>query len=234
MNSTLATNNNDHHVLCGRQPMKVAVVMGGAGPEHRVSLGSGKGIVKAVELLGHAAIPMVIDADGNWVDGQHEAIEILQACEVTIPALHGEGGALQGFLTQLKIPYVGSGVAASAVGQEKHLTRAVLSAHGIPVTSQDMVGREIGVAVLECPGGRVRTAPTLKIHSELAVDVFEVLGCRGLARVDFVVPADGDPAVDGINTSPGLTPGAQFPRMWASAGLSYADIVDILIRTAMS
>ena len=59
--------------------MKVAVVMGGASPEHQVSLASGRGIAKAVDLLGHTAIPMVIDAEGNWVDGQHEAIEILQA-----------------------------------------------------------------------------------------------------------------------------------------------------------
>ena len=87
--------------------MKVAVVMGGASPEHQVSLASGRGIAKAVSLLGHTAIPLVIDAEGDWVDGQHEAIEILQACDVTVPALHGEGGedgTLQGFLRQLKSP----------------------------------------------------------------------------------------------------------------------------------
>ncbi|MEV5964501.1 hypothetical protein AB0L70_22200 [Kribbella sp. NPDC051952] len=218
--------------------VKVAVVMGGASPEHRVSLASGKGIVKAIELLGQTAIPMVIDAEGNWVDGQHEAIEILQACDVTIPALHGEGGALQGFLTQLKIPYVGSGVAASAVGQDRHLTKAVLSAHGIPVKPEELAGREIGVALLECPDGRVNTA--LESHGEpaqrlrcMAIEVFQVLGCRGLARVDFVLPADGHPVVNEINTFPGLTPGSQFPRMWAAAGLSYAEVVDNLIRTAM-
>jgi D-alanine-D-alanine ligase len=114
--------------------MMVAIVMGGASPEHHASLASGRSIATAVEVLGHTAIPLVIDADGNWVDGQHEAIEILQACDVTVPALHGEGGTVQGFLQQLKIPYVGSGVAASAVGLNKHLTRSVLKAHGIAVT----------------------------------------------------------------------------------------------------
>ena len=49
--------------------MKVAVVMGGASPEHQVSLASGKGIIKAVEQLGHTAIPLLIDAEGNWSDG---------------------------------------------------------------------------------------------------------------------------------------------------------------------
>ncbi|MFF0266791.1 D-alanine--D-alanine ligase [Kribbella sp. NPDC004536] len=316
--------------------MKIAVVMGGASPEHQVSLASGKGIVKAVELLGHTAIPMVIDADGNWVDGQHEAIEILQACDVTIPALHGEGGEdgrLQGFFEQLHIPYAGSGVAASAVGLDKQLTKAILQAHGIPVTpgvmlrgteltdteamlqklkvagldfplfvkpasggssfgvtratnlptlltaiadaapdvlvEREVVGREIDVAVMEFPDGRIDTAPALEIHADpdqpffnatakydssatrfvvpapiddvlaarlrtTAIEVFEVLGCAGLARVDFFVPGDGVPVVNEINTFPGFTPASQFPRMWAAAGMSYVEIVDNLIRTAVA
>ncbi|TCO43680.1 D-alanine-D-alanine ligase [Kribbella antiqua] len=317
--------------------MKVAIVMGGASPEHKVSLASGRGIAKAISLLGHTAIPLVIDADGNWIDGQHEAIEILQACDVTIPAMHGEGGedgTIQGFLDQLKIPYVGSGVAASAVGLDKHLTKAILRAHGIAVTpgirltgsdlaetesaiqklkaaglefpvfvkpgnggssfgvaratdlatlshaiadaavlapqvlvEQEMLGREIDLAVLQFPDGRVDTAPALEIHPDpeqpffnatakydssatrfvvpaplepalagrlrrTAIEVFEVLGCAGLARVDFFVPADGEPVVNEINTFPGFTPASQFPRMWAAAGMSYTDVVDTLIRTA--
>jgi len=319
--------------------MKVAVVMGGVSPEHQVSLASGRGIVKAVEILGHTAIPLVIDAKGNWVDGQHEAIEILQACDITVPALHGEGGedgTLQGFLNQLKIPYIGSGVAASAVGLDKHLTKAVLKAHGIAVTpgvtlsgpgltdteaamqtikaagldfpvfvkpgnggssygvtraidltslaqaiadaadvdphvlvEREMVGREIDLAVLQFPDGHVDTAPALEIHSDpsqpffnatakydssatrfvvpapldpalaerlrrTAIEVFDVLGCEGLARVDIFVPADGEPVVNEINTFPGFTPASQFPRMWAAAGMSYADVVDTLLRTAVA
>jgi D-alanine-D-alanine ligase len=318
--------------------MKVAVVMGGASPEHQVSLASGRGIAKAVEVLGHEAIPLIIDADGNWVDGQHEAIEILQACDVTIPALHGEGGEdgrLQGFLDQLHVPYVGSGVAASAVGLDKHLTKSVLTAHGIPVSpgitlrgadltdteaalqklklagldfplfvkpanggssfgvtratnlpalltaiadaavldpnvlvEREIVGREIDLAVLEFPDGRVDTAPALEIHADpvepfftatakydssatrfvvpapldpelaqrlrrTAIEVFEALGCAGLARVDFFVTATGSLVVNEINTFPGFTPASQFPRMWAAAGLSYAEVVDTLIRTAV-
>ena len=319
--------------------MKVAIVMGGASPEHQVSLASGRGIAKAVELLGHTAIPLVIDAGGHWIDGQHEAIEILQACDVTVPALHGEhgeDGTIQGFLNQLRVPYVGSGVAASAVGLDKHLTKAVLAAHGIAVTpgvtlsgadltdteaamqtikaagldfpvfvkpgnggssfgvtratdltslaraiadaadldphvlvEREMVGREIDLAVLQFPDGRAETAPALEIHSDpsqpffnatakydssatrfvvpaplegelaerlrrTAIDVFEVLGCEGLARVDFFVPADGRPVVNEINTFPGFTPASQFPRMWAAAGMSYADVVDTLLRTAVA
>ena len=67
-----------------------------------------------------------------------------------------------------------------------------------------------------------------------AIEVFEVLGCKGLARVDFFVPMGGEPVVNEINTFPGFTPASQFPRMWAAAGMSYAEVVDTLIRTAVA
>jgi D-alanine-D-alanine ligase len=67
-----------------------------------------------------------------------------------------------------------------------------------------------------------------------AVEVFETLGCSGLARVDFFVPAGGEPVVNEINTFPGFTPTSQFPRMWAAAGLSYTDVVQNLLETAVS
>jgi D-alanine-D-alanine ligase len=62
--------------------------------------------------------------------------------------------------------------------------------------------------------------------------VFDALGCQGLARVDFFIPADGKPLVNEINTFPGFTAMSQFPRMWAAAGLSYSQVIDNLVATA--
>jgi D-alanine-D-alanine ligase len=67
-----------------------------------------------------------------------------------------------------------------------------------------------------------------------ALEVFGLLGCAGLARLDFFVPADGPPLVNEINTFPGFTPASQFPRMWAATGMSYADVVQTLIETAVA
>lgn len=317
--------------------MKVVVISGGASPEHEVSLASGRGIVEAAKQSGHEVVPLVIDAQGHWQDGQAEAIAVLQATDVVIPALHGEGGedgVIQGFLDQLHVQYVGSGVAASAVGLDKHLTKAVLRSQGIPVTpgitvrgadlqdaeavvqrlkatgidfpvfvkpnsggssfgvaratdlqslatalsaaaeldpqvlvEQEIQGREIDLAVMEFPDGRVEVAPALEIHADpeqpffnsaakydnvathfvvpapmdaelterlrqTSLEVFDALGCKGLARVDFFVPADGNPLVNEINTFPGFTSMSQFPRMWAAAGLTYADVVHNLLVTA--
>jgi D-alanine-D-alanine ligase len=65
----------------------------------------------------------------------------------------------------------------------------------------------------------------------LATTAYRALGCRGLARVDFIVGRDG-PVLNEVNTFPGFTPASQFPRMWAAAGLTYPELVDVLVRTA--
>ena len=57
--------------------------------------------------------------------------------DVVFPLLHGpygEDGAVQGLLELAGVPYVGAGVAASAVGMDKELARAVFSAAGLPQT----------------------------------------------------------------------------------------------------
>ncbi len=47
--------------------------------------------------------------------------------------LHGEDGTVQGLLELSDIPYVGSGVLASAIGIDKIVTKQLLAAQGIPV-----------------------------------------------------------------------------------------------------
>jgi D-alanine-D-alanine ligase len=57
--------------------------------------------------------------------------------DVILPVVHGpygEDGSLQGLLEMAGIPYVGAGVAASAVGMDKVLFKDVARAHGLPVT----------------------------------------------------------------------------------------------------
>ncbi|GAB3877993.1 D-alanine--D-alanine ligase family protein [Terrabacter terrigena] len=65
----------------------------------------------------------------------------------------------------------------------------------------------------------------------LAATAYRALGCRGLARVDFLVGSEG-PVLNEVNTFPGFTPASQFPRMWAAAGIGYPALVDLLVRTA--
>jgi len=67
-------------------------------------------------------------------DGSSRPLEI----ELVFPLVHGwggEDGRLQGALELTGLPYVGSGVAASALAMDKILARMVLEANGVPGVS---------------------------------------------------------------------------------------------------
>ena len=56
--------------------------------------------------------------------------------DVVLPLLHGpfgEDGTLQGLLELGDVPYVGSGVLASAASMDKHYMKVLLAGHGLPV-----------------------------------------------------------------------------------------------------
>ncbi len=60
------------------------------------------------------------------------------------PIIHGtwgEDGTLQGLCEMLDVPYVGAGVAASAVAMDKALCKQVLASRGLPVVEGEVVSR---------------------------------------------------------------------------------------------
>ncbi len=64
-------------------------------------------------------------------------LSAIAALEVVFPLLHGpygEDGTVQGLLELADLPYVGSGVLASALAMDKAMCKEILRAHGIPVT----------------------------------------------------------------------------------------------------
>jgi D-alanine-D-alanine ligase len=72
------------------------------------------------------------------------AIQVSQL-DVAFPILHGpygEDGTVQGLLELAGIPYVGAGVAASAVGMDKALFKDIMCAHGLPVASYLVLKRK--------------------------------------------------------------------------------------------
>ena len=73
----------------------------------------------------------------------------------------------------------------------------------------------------------------LKQIQELSVKVFKVLGCKGLARVDFFLKKDGEIIVNEINTMPGFTKISMFPKLWEASGISYSELVTALIELAV-
>jgi D-alanine-D-alanine ligase len=74
-------------------------------------------------------------------------------------------------------------------------------------------------------------------HSRLAMQkmarlVHEITGCRGGARVDFRLNPENNPFVIEINTSPGMTELSLLPMGAKAHGLSFADLVELILNTA--
>ena len=60
------------------------------------------------------------------------------------------------------------------------------------------------------------------------------MSCEGLARVDVFLTPPGEVVVNEINTMPGFTHLSMYPRMWLASGMTYAELVDHLIRLALT
>jgi D-alanine--(R)-lactate ligase len=73
--------------------------------------------------------------------------------------------------------------------------------------------------------GRIRATATA---------IYRALGCRGLARVDMFLQADGRILLNEVNTMPGFTSYSRYPRMMAAAGIGLTELIDRLLSSAMS
>lgn len=81
--------------------------------------------------------------------------------DVVFPVLHGpmgEDGTVQGLLELAGTPYVGCGVAASAVGMDKALMKAAFAAAGLPLLPWLLVRRSELAADAEAVAARVEAA----------------------------------------------------------------------------
>ena len=305
------------------------------------------------EVTGGTAVSLVGDPAGRGLAVLEPASlnsgaaigPALTEVDVVFPVLHGaygEDGTIQGMLEMAGLPYVGSGVFASAASMDKEFTKKLLAAAGLPqgdhvvlrdaagavcpdpamlddaarerlglpvfvkpsragssigitkvtdwaqfpaavavaatvdpkvIVEASVPGREIECGVLAAAGGglpeaslpaEIRLRPgtdwydfaakylddavdfdvpaklmpeQMEAVRDAARRAFLALDCRGLARVDFFLGTNPDGSdrlvINEVNTMPGFTPISMFPRMWAATGVSYPELVDRLIASAV-
>jgi D-alanine-D-alanine ligase len=299
------------------------------------------------EVSGGTAVSLVGDpeARGLAVLEPGAAMGALTEVDVVFPVLHGaygEDGTIQGLLEMSGLPYVGSGVFASAASMDKEFTKKLLAAAGLPqgdhvvlrdaagavcadpelldaaarerlglpvfvkpsragssigitkvtdwaqfpeavataaavdpkvIVEAAVPGREIECGVLAARGsGLPETSLPAEIRLRPGTDWYDfsakylddavefdvpadltpeqtaavqetarraylAMDCRGLARVDFFLGTDADGAdrlvINEVNTMPGFTPISMFPRMWAATGVTYPELVDRLVASAL-
>lgn len=107
----------------------IAVVCGGRSPEADVSRVSGTSVAQA--LRSSFANVALLELDHDIVNSL-----LQQGIDVVFPALHGtpgEDGSFQGLLEILDIPYVGSGVSASACALNKSVARQIFKSAGLRI-----------------------------------------------------------------------------------------------------
>jgi D-alanine-D-alanine ligase len=116
----------------------VAVLSGGRSSEHEVSLAGGAAVASGLRAAGHEVLEVTLERDGTWRhDGEELALvpgRGLLGADVVFPVLHGpfgEDGTVQGALELLDVPYVGSGVLASAVCLDKIVAKDLMARAGI-------------------------------------------------------------------------------------------------------
>ncbi|MDY6049786.1 MAG: D-alanine--D-alanine ligase family protein [Corynebacterium sp.] len=142
--------------------VNVCVLYGGRSTEHSISCVSARAILTHLEENPQfTVIPVGITEDGTWTVGDprdlagdlpHVTVERevflhrttlrylddsseYAHIDVVFPVLHGpygEDGTIQGLLELNDLPYVGSGIIASACGMDKQFTKKILREAGLP------------------------------------------------------------------------------------------------------
>jgi D-alanine-D-alanine ligase len=138
---------------------RLAILYGGRSAEHQVSVVSARSVMEALDPDRFEVVPIAITRDGAWMlpdrspleltaaDGALPEVEAagralavrpqegVQGVDVVFPILHGpfgEDGTVQGLFELADLPYVGSGVLASALAMDKAMAKVVLAQAGLP------------------------------------------------------------------------------------------------------
>jgi D-alanine-D-alanine ligase len=120
--------------------IRVAVLMGGRSAEREVSLRSGSQVAKALDSLGFDVVA-IDTGDDEFVVTLAEA-----SANVAFISLHGrfgEDGTVQGLCELLELPYVGSGVLASALAIDKVMSKRFFSQAGLSTPEYVVLHRNV-------------------------------------------------------------------------------------------
>lgn len=123
------------------RPLKIGVVMGGPSSEHDISLLTGRNVLMGLATAGHDAHPVYIAQNGNWFLGSKpgiafDPVDVCGKFDLMFNATHGEygeDGRLQQIFEHCRVPFTGSGVAASALSMNKIISREIFAQAGLRV-----------------------------------------------------------------------------------------------------
>jgi len=114
--------------------LTVGIIFGGRSGEHEISIISARSVMEATDKSIYNIKSIYIDKKGNWTIENKlvEASNALKDVDIAFPVLHGpygEDGTIQGLFEMEDVPYVGAGVASSAVAMDKQLSKDIFRSH---------------------------------------------------------------------------------------------------------
>jgi D-alanine-D-alanine ligase len=301
---------------------RIGLICGGFSSEYDISIKSAQTIQK--NFPNHLECQLIEISRVNW----QERLQIAGKIDAAIIYTHGdpgENGRIQAYLDMLQIPYINSGVLASALSFDKWYCNQFLSGFGLAVAQSQLFhyGAQIDATALvanlglplfvkpsdsgssygiskvksldevqkafeiafkegrnvvaeafldgiEVTCGVFRSSselvalPLTEIVSETeffdyaakydgkskeitparvedtlrdevqtqAKKIYELLGLRGLARIDFML-VNKQPFVIEVNTTPGFSPASIVPQMLGVAGISIQDFWSEIIKVEL-
>jgi D-alanine-D-alanine ligase len=138
---------------------RLAILYGGRSAEHQISVVSARSVMEALDPDRFEVVPIAITRQGRWLLPERTPLELtardgalpevdaagaelavrpqegVRGVDVVFPILHGpfgEDGTVQGLFELADLPYVGSGVLASALAMDKAMAKVVLAQAGLP------------------------------------------------------------------------------------------------------
>ncbi|MFQ5329514.1 MAG: D-alanine--D-alanine ligase [Thermodesulfobacteriota bacterium] len=121
----------------------------------------------------------------------------------------------------------------------RELTVSILNGRALPIIEIE-TGEDIYNFKAKYTDDETRYIVPARLPKEFAAEVkrsaiatYEVMECRGAARVDIVMDVDGRPYVLEINTIPGMTERSLLPMAAASAGIGFSALVEEILSTAI-
>ncbi|GBF79408.1 D-alanine--D-alanine ligase family protein [Aphanothece sacrum] len=150
--------------------LRVGLLFGGRSGEHEVSINSARAIATALQTgdnqSKYEVLPVYIPKNGVWQASEvgQQVLETgtplvcddsnpqqlwdfppeVKTVDVWFPILHGpngEDGTIQGLLTLMRVPFVGSGVLGSSVGMDKIAMKTAFAQVGLPQVNYKFIER---------------------------------------------------------------------------------------------
>ncbi|KOA21547.1 D-alanine--D-alanine ligase [Clostridium homopropionicum DSM 5847] len=118
--------------------MQVGVVMGGVSNEKEISILTGKEIIDNLDKSKYEILPVPIDS-------KYQLIDRAKCLDFAFLALHGsfgEDGEVQAILEAFQIPYSGSGILASSLCMNKHMSKKIFMGENILTPKWAYISRE--------------------------------------------------------------------------------------------